>query len=267
MEIDEVNFQELGRRARAVQDRALSQLPEPSADERLVAIRARRGSGPDPERSRPGTKKARAVIGGIAAAAFLCVGAWLLFLRAASLPLSYEVEGSEGELGQWLGSDDEPISLRFSEGSAVDLRKGARARVTATSRDGATISLERGSMRVDVVHRASTRWLIAGGRFEVHVLGTEFEVAWDTATEELRVDMMSGSVRVEGPCIASNTRVVSAPESLRVRCSRAAPVEAPSVASAEPLDRPALEISALNTQPAAPPPYLRVQTCRTKLTA
>ena len=42
-----------------------------------------------------------------------------------------------------------------------------------------------GAADVSVVHRAETRWSIVSGPFEVRVIGTRFEAAWDPAEEAL----------------------------------------------------------------------------------
>jgi TolA-binding protein len=124
------------------------------------------------------------------------------------------------------------VSLDFSEGSRIDVEPGARARVTDLGANGASLVVERGSLHVRVVHRESSDWWVVGGPFAVHVVGTEFDVAWDPQTEELTVSMQSGRVLVEGPCAGAGPRAVSAPETVHLTCAATAKQDASASPSA-----------------------------------
>ncbi len=234
MDLSERELEGIGRRAAEHLDVLRDGLPRPSPEERHAAV-LRRG------RTRVARRRpfARWVL---AAAIITCLAFVLVrWMRDDAGSISYEVEGGRGEIGQWVGSDEMETSLSFSDGSAVHIRTGARARVTDLDSRGASLLVERGGLHVRVEHGESTKWLIAGGPFEVHVLGTEFDVAWDPATEELTVAMTSGRVRIEGPCIEPATRIVAAPERVRLTCS---------ATSSKP-ERPAS--AAVAAAPTAPP--------------
>ncbi|MFO0553819.1 MAG: tetratricopeptide repeat protein [Polyangiaceae bacterium] len=95
--------------------------------------------------------------------------------------------------------------------------------------------MERGALSASVIHRAATRYQIDAGPFEVHVIGTRFEVAWDPERQAFSLSLEEGAVRVSGPSI--DERVVSAGETFAVSLANAAepatPVSAAALASSE----------------------------------
>jgi hypothetical protein len=108
----------------------------------------------------------------------------------------------------WLGAElDEPLLLRFSEGSAVDLAPGSRARLSSVGLRGVSLILENGEMHARVVHRPLSEWTLAVGPYSVHVTGTEVDVAWDPESGSLEVAVESGSVQVAGPSLAGEQTV------------------------------------------------------------
>jgi TolA-binding protein len=237
---------EAGRRVAREQDAALERAPLLQTDQRLAAIRQRQAARVPRARS-----SRLAVL--VLAAAIAFAAASVIVVSRRDAPLSYRIDEAAGAPGQWVGSDDGPVTLTFSEGSRIDVKTGARARVTELARAGAGLVVERGTLHVSVVPRAGNAWVIAGGPFAVHVIGTEFDIAWDPATEELAVSMLSGRVRIEGPCIEPATRIVAAPESVRLSCSSPAKAdEAPasSEASAPP---PPTSLPAASSAAASPP--------------
>lgn len=88
--------------------------------------------------------------------------------------------------------------IAFSDGTSVTLAANSDARVQSTTRDGASLELRAGNLRLDVVPRDSYNWEVAAGAFSVRVKGTVFDVAWDPATLELDVQVERGAVAVSG---------------------------------------------------------------------
>ncbi len=218
----------LGARVADEQDAELARTELLGTDERLAALQSRPRLHDRASRVQP-SRRARWFV---ALAATLAVAFTVLFVVSRrDATVSYRVGSAVGTPGQWVGADDTPVSLEFSEGSRVDVQSGARARVTDLGARGASLVVERGTLHVSVVPRTGNDWQIVGGPFAVHVVGTEFDVAWNPASEELTVTMLSGRVRIEGPCIEPATRMVSAPESVRLTCSIATREEAPSTPS------------------------------------
>jgi len=130
------------------------------------------------------------------------------------LPLTRKVQFTVGN-GQdsgvenrWIHAEAEmAVPLRFSDGTAMDLSPGTRARVAALSRHGASLSLETGRISANVVHRNSADWTIGAGPYIVRVVGTEFDVAWDPDLENLEVEVRHGTVKVSGPVLADDQSV------------------------------------------------------------
>ncbi|WP_437294775.1 FecR domain-containing protein [Sorangium sp. So ce426] len=205
----------VGRRVAAHQDAALERLVRPSTADRLEAIYRKEAALSLRARAAPRSRRL-----GVALAA-ACVAAsvlWFVLLRPGD-PLTYRVAEAPGAVGRWVAADASQVGLDFSDGSRVDLAPGTRARVTEVGPRGASVLLERGSLRVRVVHRDDTRWVVAGGPFEVHVIGTEFDITWNTEAEELTVAMITGRVRILGPCVDPSGRALAAPEATRLSCA------------------------------------------------
>ncbi|WP_437605772.1 FecR domain-containing protein [Sorangium sp. So ce834] len=255
MDVRTKDIAALGRRVAAHQDAALERLARPRAADRLQAIYRKEAALSLRERAAPSPRRLGFALAAACVAAFALV---VFALSRPSDPLTYRVDGSPGAVGRWVAADASRVGLDFSDGSRVDLAPGTRARVTEVGPLGAAVLLERGSLHVRVVHRDDTRWVVAGGPFEVHVIGTEFDVTWDTEAEELAVSMSAGRVRVLGSCVEPPGRAVAAPESIRLTCAApraAAPPPAPDPEASPPADPPALlaSASAAALAPAAPP--------------
>jgi transmembrane sensor len=125
-------------------------------------------------------------------------------------PIEYQLAGSSNiaPVGQYVApTTQEPLALKFSEGSVVELKPGARARVARTTVHGATVLLETGGAKVDVVHRPVTDWTILAGPYTVHVTGTAFQLDYESSSQRFELSMKSGAVNVEGPGLAHPVQV------------------------------------------------------------
>lgn len=237
----------VGRRVAAHEDAVLERLLRPSTEERLLAVYRKEAALS--LRPKPVPLSWRL---GFALAA--CAAAFTLFfaLSRPGAPLTYRVEGSPGVVGRWVAADAGRILLDFSDGSRVDLAPGTRARVTGVGPLGAGILLERGSLHVRVEHRDDTRWVVVGGPFEIHVIGTEFDVTWNTEADELAVSMVAGRVRILGPCVEPSGRAVGAPESVRLTCAAPHAAAAPASPPA-PEPKPSMSAAPAALVPSATP--------------
>jgi len=204
------SFEKLGQTVRQASDEAAS--PEKTvqqAKERALANWKRRS---------PNNKRRAAFI--VAFATLLLV---LAFVRPKTEPaITYSVGAQEstGTLGAWIAAESNAIPLRFSEGTLVTIEPGARARVTGTNAHGATMLVERGRAHAKVVHLGqTTSWLVHAGPFDVKVVGTEFDVAWDPTREVFDIRVTEGKVVVKGPLLDEG-RAVSKSENLRVDMQR-----------------------------------------------
>ena len=143
----------------------------------------------------------------------LCAGFTANYLRrvpAGEKPIEYRVAGNAAPapVGKYVAPlAREPLALRFSEGSIVELAPGARARVARTTTHGATVLIETGGANVNVVHRPATDWTILAGPYTVHVTGTAFNLDFEASSQRFELKMQSGVVSVEGPGLSQPVEV------------------------------------------------------------
>ncbi|HET9955544.1 MAG TPA: FecR domain-containing protein [Polyangiaceae bacterium] len=165
-------------------------------------------------------------------AAIAAVLGWVLLRER---PISFEIGAhpTTGQLGDVVQANNgQAVPVRFSDGSSVVLAKEGRMRVLAADPSGARVLLEQGEVDVSVTHRAGkqTRWNFEAGPFQVHVIGTEFAMAWNPSLSKFSLRTRAGSVRVLGPCLdgppgLQGSRAVDAGARLEVNCPEAAPAE------------------------------------------
>jgi ferric-dicitrate binding protein FerR (iron transport regulator) len=118
--------------------------------------------------------------------------------------ITFAVAGARRSVGEYLVTvDGAPQPIQFSEGSVVVLQPLSRGRVSSVSRRGASILLESGRARCDIVHRDDTDWSVTAGPYSVQIRGTSFEIAWDTARSTLELQMVQGRVVLRGPGVES----------------------------------------------------------------
>ncbi len=162
------------------------------------------------------------------------------FKRTNDAPLSFRAGAAQSaaQIGATLSaSGAEELPLRFSDGTLIALAPTTRARVVHTTAEGAEVTLEQGSLRVAVVHRASSEWHVAAGPFRVLVTGTKFDVSWNAAERTFSLALQEGLVKVDGPTLGPAGRWVKVGERLQAVLERepAAPAGSAAVsASLEP---------------------------------
>src|SRR5262249_26254030 len=153
-----------------------------------------------------------------AAALGLAATAVIALRRADEAPLAFETGAGAGSVGDVLqAAPAASLPVRFGEGSRLLLHRGARARVLEARPRGARVLLESGALDVAIVHRAQTRWLFEAGPFRVLVKGTEFELGWEPAQQQLSLHMKSGTVELSGACLGAS-RLVERGASVRLSC-------------------------------------------------
>jgi TolA-binding protein len=102
----------------------------------------------------------------------------------APAPLGYQVEGG---------------TVRFADGTRVELASDARGRLTSVDQHGARFAIEHGAAEVHVTPRPDARWLFDAGPFLITVRGTVFRAAWNEVESQLDLRMEKGLVSVTGP--------------------------------------------------------------------
>lgn len=207
----------LGRAVADQQDSFLARTEQASGlDSRLAALHAARD-----ERRRARVRLARTAI---VSAIVAMVAALAFVLRIHEPSLAFVVGPAErsGAVGEWVAAVDEPLPLRFSDGSLLRLDRTARGRVGTVVSRGATFVLDRGNVHVEVVHRKGNDWHVTAGPFDVHVTGTTFDANWDPSRDELTIAMKEGMVVVTGAC-AENGVSVAGGSTHRFSCPRPEP--------------------------------------------
>jgi len=155
-----------------------------------------------PNRSRGGELRFMAAAFVAAAMAF-----GFYFSRQGAAPLEMEVLAGElSSIGE-VRPSTEATTIRFSDGTRVEVEPAARARVTAVNASGADVQLDHGQISLDVAKRPGASWNVLAGAYRVHVTGTSFAVAFDDARRTLGVRMFAGSVRVTGPLLGEGRDV------------------------------------------------------------
>jgi TolA-binding protein len=192
-------------------------------------------------RSRP--RAVKSVMWLAAALALAAVVGVVLTRRAA--PLEYRVAGPALADGPWLAVPalGGALSIRFTDGTEVDLGPGSKGRVSEITARGARIVLGSGALQARVVHRPSTQWTVTAGPYTIEVTGTAFDVGWSTDDEELDLSLHDGSVVVRGPSLPEGLRV-AAGQRLVARARTGEAQLSPLLASPAPVEAPAPAASA-----------------------
>jgi ferric-dicitrate binding protein FerR (iron transport regulator) len=156
------------------------------------------------------TRRGRSALLWLAAALVLPVAiAVAVVLARKPLPLEYRVDGPIVAEGPWLGvaPSGAALSVRFSDGTELNLKPGSKGRVSEVTGDGAHVVLGSGLLQARVVHRPRAHWTVAAGPYTIEVTGTAFDVGWSAASEELDLSLHDGSVLVRGPSLPDGLRV------------------------------------------------------------
>ena len=208
--------------------------------------------------------KRRRQVGALAVFAAACLGPLFWLKLHTEQRLSYRISGSSASEGNIVGEAD--TSVAFSDGSRLKLTSGARARIGEVTAHGARVNLVDGQVAVDIVKAEGNAWFIQAGPYEVHVIGTAFDVRWMKEQRRIEVDLHRGSVAVTGPHIdgalrlQSGQRLTGAPDgpSIITRsevAAAAAPSSAMGSSSAAALDpaaandaEPVADLSAANVE-------------------
>lgn len=104
-----------------------------------------------------------------------------------------------GEQGDWIQADaGETMEIRFDQGSRFRVKDGCAARIVEAGTEQVTIELSHGNIAADVKGNHRTNWKINAGPFTVTVLGTAFDVYWNSASNALDVKVERGAVLVQG---------------------------------------------------------------------
>ncbi len=130
----------------------------------------------------------------LAAAVLLGLALW-----RTSGNLEYTVEGASNEAGYVQASEERPVRLVFTDKTVIAADAGTRLRVdNRTGQHGAHVVLERGRLDAQVAHTGRSDWHFVAGPFTVRVTGTHFTLQWDASSERLQLELLEGSVTIQG---------------------------------------------------------------------
>jgi TolA-binding protein len=164
--------------------------------------------------------------GALALAAALVVAVGVTgYLRNArrnqALTATFGRNSEPAVVGTWLEAPEvDPLPLRFSEGTRIDIAPRSRARIVELGSAGAHLLLEGGGAEVSVTPRSQAKWLLSVGPFAVRVTGTRFDVRWDPDQDVFELDLHEGHVELSG-CVFGAAYRLSAGEVARASCKRA----------------------------------------------
>ncbi|HEY5955494.1 MAG TPA: hypothetical protein VIV60_03025 [Polyangiaceae bacterium] len=131
-----------------------------------------------------------------------------------------EVPSARGaqDISRWMvASAHEPKKAAFSDGTMATLAPGTRLRLVGFSRRGAAMTLESGSIEMQVVGTRITEYQMSVGPFSVTMTRGQVRVAWDPMTETLELNVNEGMAVISG-CQFDVGRSLGAGKLLEARC-------------------------------------------------
>jgi ferric-dicitrate binding protein FerR (iron transport regulator) len=141
----------------------------------------------------------------IAAAVLLMLG-----FRADS-QLSYELRGGRARDGV-IEAERGEATVALSDGSSILAENRTKFSVDVVGRNAALTRLVAGRLHVRVTHNDDTSYRFIAGPYEVRVVGTEFDLAWEPHGAGLALSMSKGEVRLLEP--GGRLRTLKAGEAL-----------------------------------------------------
>jgi len=176
-----------------------SKAPDESRERQFVATLSERMTAHRTQSTR------RRQFAALSVFATACLGLLLWFGVRAENRLSFRVSDSALTDGNIVGQAS--TSVAFSDGSHVELTKGAQARIDEVTAHGARVDLLDGQVSVDIVKATGNAWFVQAGPYQVRVTGTAFDVRWSKERARFEVDLHRGSVVVTGPHIDGELRL------------------------------------------------------------
>ena len=165
----------------------------PSADSFAMTPLARR-SGPVARALNGGTARLLAI-----ALALAVVSALVLALGSkADSKLSFELRGGSSK-GGLIEAVRGEATVALSDGSSILAENGTKFSVDVLGRNAALTRLVAGKLHVRVEHNDGTSYRFIAGPYEVRVVGTEFELAWDPLGTGLALSMSKGELQLLSP--------------------------------------------------------------------
>jgi transmembrane sensor len=144
-----------------------------------------------------------------------------LRLAGGELPRAFEAPEGGGSL-----------RLELSDGSRVELARGARLQTLGNDGEAVTLRLDRGRAAFDVTPGGPRSWVVEAGLARVEVVGTRFTV--ERGSEQVEVTVERGAVRVVGEHVPGGRRRLGPGEALVLVGPPPAPAATDVATAAEP---------------------------------
>lgn len=167
---------------------------------------------------------------GLPVAAALCV-AFAVIGWSYRPMLQYELAGASSVQEGEIRAGRAGATLSFSDGSAIHAKELSVLSVSVVGQRAVLTRLLRGALHVSVERDEVADWRFLAGPYEVRVVGTRFDMAWEPEASLLAVEMFEGNVRVSGP--GKFERTLRAGESLQRSGLDAEPAREPAAAVPE----------------------------------
>jgi ferric-dicitrate binding protein FerR (iron transport regulator) len=143
----------------------------------------------------------------LAAAALLALG-----FRADSR-LTFELRGGHAQ-GGVIEAERGEATVALSDGSSILAENRTKFSVDVVGRNAALTRLVTGKLHVRVAHNDGTSYRFIAGPYEIRVVGTEFDLAWEPTGGGLLLAMSKGEVRLVEP--GGKLRTLKGGETLRL---------------------------------------------------
>ncbi|HEX2870425.1 MAG TPA: FecR domain-containing protein [Polyangiaceae bacterium] len=186
----------------------------------------------------------------LAAAGILALG------FKADSQLSYELRGGHAQ-GGVIEAERGEATVALSDGSSILAENRTKFSVDVVGRNAALTRLVAGKLHVRVVHNDDTSYRFIAGPYEVRVVGTEFDLAWEPNGAGLSLAMSKGEVRLVEP--GGKLRTLKSGEALRLPglaqavAQNSVPAAAqPAAAAAAPVEVEAATAPRAHEAPSAP---------------
>jgi hypothetical protein len=136
-------------------------------------------------------------IAAIAVAVGIAAGLLLTLGFRADSQLSYDVRGATAQ-GGIIEAKRGEATVSLSDGSSILAENQTKFSVDVVGRNSALTRLVEGKLHIRVQHNDDTSYRFIAGPYEVRVVGTEFDLAWDPQSG-LSLSMSKGEVRLAEP--------------------------------------------------------------------
>lgn len=127
------------------------------------------------------------------------------FVHHHQSPITYEATGALGAGGVVTSGDFGAARLDFSDGSRIELLRGAAATVTFARRDGATVDIDGGATSVVIPELESSSWRVILGPYSIDTGHVDLRATWSELDRRLAVDVMVGKAAIQGPLLPEGT--------------------------------------------------------------